>query len=130
MVNGNGSVVENDLLMLELNGAVYAISELAGGSSVFGGSFTKDNKDRGYNSFALLNQISSITPPRLGIVTDSEKYQLSISGTPGEAYHIEFSSDLSEWSSLTKIVVPDSGNTNIDLGSSIDNRYFRAVYRE
>ena len=130
LVNGNGSVVENDLLMLELNGAVYAISELAGGSSVFGGSFTKDNKDRGYNSFALLNQISSITPPRLGIVIDSEKYQLSLSGTPGEAYHIEFSSDLSEWSGLTKIVVPDSGNTNIDLGSSIDNRYFRAVYRE
>jgi hypothetical protein len=130
LVNANGSVVENDLLMLELNGAVYAISELAGGSSVFGGSFTKDNKDRGYNSFALLNQISSITPPRLGIVIDSEKYQLSISGTPGEAYHIEFSSDLSEWSVLTKIVVPDSGNTNIDLGSSIDNRYFRAVYRE
>ena len=130
LINANGSVVENDLLMLQLNGAVYAISEMAGGSSVFGGSFTKDNKDRGYNSFALLDQISSIKPPRLGIVIDSEKYQLSISGAPGEVYYVEFSSNLAEWLGLTKIVIPESGSTNIELGSSIDNRYFRAVYRE
>jgi hypothetical protein len=130
LVNANGSVVENDLLMLQLNGAVYSISELAGGNSVIGGSFTKDSKDRGYNSFALLNQISSITPPRLGIVIDSEKYELSISGASGEVYHVEFSSNLTEWLGLTKVVIPESGNTTIDLGSSINNRYFRAVYRE
>jgi hypothetical protein len=130
LVNADGSVVKNDLLMLQLNGAVYAISELAGGSSIFGGSFTKDNKDRGYNSFALLNQISSITPPRLGMVIDSENYQLSISGAPGEIYHVEFSSDLAEWSGLAKVVIPENGSINIELGSSIDNRYFRAVYRE
>jgi hypothetical protein len=130
LVNADGSVVKNDLLMLQLNGAVYAISELAGGSSIFGGSFTKDNKDRGYNSFALLNQISSITPPRLGMVIDSENYQLSISGAPGEIYHVEFSSDLVEWSGLAKVVIPENGSINIELGSSIDNRYFRAVYRE
>ncbi|MDP6893342.1 MAG: delta-60 repeat domain-containing protein, partial [Verrucomicrobiota bacterium] len=130
LVNANGSVVENDLLMLQLNGAVYAISEMAGGSSIFGGSFTKDNKDRGYNSFALLHQISSIKPPRLGIVIDSATYQLSISGAPGEVYHVEFSSNLAEWLGLTKVVIPESGSTNIELGSSIDNRYFRAVYRE
>ncbi|MBD29096.1 MAG: hypothetical protein CMO38_07605 [Verrucomicrobiaceae bacterium] len=103
---------------------------MAGGSSVFGGSFTKDNKDRGYNSFALLDQISSIKPPRLGIEIGSEKYQLSISGAPGEIYHVEFSSDLEEWMGLTKVIIPESGSTDIELGSSIDNRYFRAVYRE
>ncbi|MEC7881752.1 MAG: delta-60 repeat domain-containing protein, partial [Verrucomicrobiota bacterium] len=131
LVNANGSVVENDLLMLQLNGAVYGISELAGGSSIFGGSFTKDNKDQGYNSFALLHQISSIKPPRLGIMLDdAEKYELSISGAPGEIYHVEFSSNLMEWLGLTKVVIPESGSTKIELGSSVGNKYFRAVYRE
>jgi photosystem I P700 chlorophyll a apoprotein A1 len=73
---------------------------------------------------------SSITPPRLGMVIDSENYQLSISGAPGEIYHVEFSSDLAEWSGLAKVVIPENGSINIELGSSIDNRYFRAVYRE
>jgi len=64
------------------------------------------------------------------MVIDSENYQLSISGAPGEIYHVEFSNDLAEWSGLAKVVIPENGSISIELGSSIDNRYFRAVYRE
>ena len=129
LVTSNGSVVKNDLLMLQLNGAVYAISELAGGSSIFGGSFTKD-KDRGFNSFALLDYISSVQPPRLVIITGEAGYSLSVSGAVGQTYNLEFSGNLMEWLGLSSVTIPEDGSVVIDLGPVAGNRYYRAVYQE
>ena len=129
LVTSNGSVVKNDLLMLQLNGAVYAISEMAGGSSVFGGSFTKE-KDRGFNSFALLDYLSSVQPPRLGIITGEAGYSLSFSGAAGQTYNLEFSDNLIEWLGLSRVTIPEEGTVVIDLGPAAGNRYFRAVYQE
>ena len=115
--------------MLQLNGAVYAISEMAGGSSVFGGSFTKE-KDRGFNSFALLDYLSSVQPPRLGIITGEAGYSLSFSGAAGQTYNLEFSDNLIEWLGLSRVTIPEEGTVVIDLGPAAGNRYFRAVYQE
>jgi hypothetical protein len=79
LINGDGSRTRNELGMLYLNGPVYSVSENPGGSSIFGGSFTKD-KERGYNSFALLDHISSVRPPELGIVLGEAGYQLTVEG--------------------------------------------------
>ena len=40
LINGDGSLADNELGILSLNGPVYSVSELPGGSSVIGGSFT------------------------------------------------------------------------------------------
>ena len=129
LINGDGSIAGNELGMLQLNGPVYAVSELPGGSSVFGGSFTKD-KDRGFNSFALLDYLSSVQPPRLGILTGETGYQLTVSGAAGQTYYLEFSGNLIEWLGLSKVTIPEEGTVVIDLGPSAGNRYYRAVYRE
>jgi hypothetical protein len=129
LINGDGSLANNELGMLSLNGPVYSVSELPGGSSVFGGSFTKD-KDRGFNSFALLDYLSSVQPPRLGIVTGEAGYSLSVSGAVGETYNLEFSGNLIEWLGLSRVTIPEDGTVVIDLGPAAGNRYYRAVYQE
>jgi len=129
LINGDGSIANNELGMLSLNGPVYSVSELPGGSSVFGGSFTKD-KDRGFNSFALLDYLSSVQPPRLGIVTGEAGYSLSVSGAVGQTYTLEFSGNLNEWLGLSKVTIPEEGTVVIDLGPAAGNRYYRAVYQE
>ena len=129
LINGDGSLANNELGMLSLNGPVYSVSELPGGSSVFGGSFTKD-KDRGFNSFALLDYLSSVQPPRLGIVTGEAGYSLSVSGAVGQTYNLEFSGNLIEWLGLSRVTIPEEGTVVIDLGPAAGNRYYRAVYQE
>ena len=130
LVNIDGSIEENELLTLGLNGTVYSISEFAGGNSVFGGSFSKDNKESGYNGFALLNQISSIKPPRLKLIVNKGGFDLSIDGSAGEAYYLEYSKNLNDWSGMTKVVIPENGIAIIELGSPVDSRYFRVLYME
>ena len=129
LINGDGSIADNKLGMLNLNGAVYAVSELPGGSSVFGGSFIKRD-ERGYNRFALLDYLSSVQPPRLGIVTGEAGYSLSVSGAAGQTYTLEFSGNLIEWLGLTEVTIPETGTVVIDLGPAAGNRYYRAVYQE
>ncbi len=129
LINGDGSLADNKLGMLNLNGAVYSVSELPGGSSVFGGSFIKRD-ERGYNRFALLDYLSSVQPPRLGIVTSEAGYSLSVSGAAGETYTLEFSGNLNEWLGLTEVTIPEEGTVVIDLGPAAGNRYYRAVYQE
>ena len=129
LINGDGSLANNKLGMLNLNGAVYSVSELPGGSSVFGGSFIKRD-ERGYNRFALLDYLSSVQPPRLGIVTGEAGYSLSVSGAAGQTYTLEFSGNLNEWLGLTEVTIPEEGTVVIDLGPAAGNRYYRAVYQE
>ena len=115
--------------MLSLNGPVYSVSELPGGSSVFGGSFIKRD-ERGYNRFALLDYLSSVQPPSLGLLTGEAGYRLTVSGAAGQTYYLEFSGDLIEWLGLSRVTIPEEGTVVIDLGSAAGNRYYRAVYRE
>ena len=129
-MNIDGSIEENELLTLGLNGTVYSISEFAGGNSVIGGSFSKNNKDRGYNGFALLNQISSIKPPMLNLIANNDGFDLSIDGSAGEAYYLEYSKDLNDWTGMTRVVIPESGSAIIELGIPVDSRYFRVLYME
>jgi len=129
LINGDGSRTRNELGMLYLNGPVYSVSENPGGSSIFGGSFTKD-KERGYNSFALLDHISSVRPPELGIVLGEAGYQLTVEGATDRRYHLEFSDNLIDWEGLTEVLIPDQGTVVIDLGQFTGSRYYRAVYNE
>ena len=115
--------------MLYLDGPVYSISENPGGSSIFGGSFTKV-KEHGYNSFAVLDHISSVQPPRLGIILGEAGYQLTVSGAADQTYYLEFSGDLIEWLGLSRVTIPEEGTVVIELGPAAGNRYYRAVYRE
>ncbi|HJN89164.1 MAG TPA: Calx-beta domain-containing protein, partial [Verrucomicrobiota bacterium] len=129
LINGDGSLANNELGMLSLNGPVYSVSELPGGSSVFGGSFIKRD-ERGYNRFALLDYLSSVQPPSLGLLTGEAGYRLTVSGAAGQTYYLEFSGDLIEWLGLSRVTIPEEGTVVIDLGSAAGNRYYRAVYRE
>ena len=129
LINGDGSLANNKLGMLNLNGAVYSVSELPGGSSVFGGSFIKRD-ERGYNRFALLDYLSSVQPPRLDIVTGETGYSLSVSGAVDQTYTLEFSGNLIDWLGLTEVTIPEEGTVVIDLGPAAGNRYYRAVYQE
>jgi hypothetical protein len=129
LINGDGSRARNELGMLYLNGPVYSVSENPGGSSIFGGSFTKD-KERGYNSFALLDHISSVRPPELGIVLGEAGYQLTVEGAIDRRYYLEFSDNLIDWQGLTEVLIPDEGTVVIDLGQFTGSRYYRAVYEE
>jgi hypothetical protein len=129
LLSDDGSLVRNDLNMLHLNGTVYSVSELAGGSTVVGGSFTKV-KELGYNNFAILDHISSVRPPLLGILAEKNGFQLTVAGDTGQDYHLEFSDDLNVWLPLTKVTIPDRGDVAIDLGQFSGSRYYRAVYEE
>jgi len=129
LINGDGSLADNELGMLYLDGPVYSISENPGGSSIFGGSFTKV-KEHGYNNFAVLDHISSVQPPRLGIILGEAGYQLTVSGAADQTYYLEFSGDLIEWLGLSRVTIPEEGTVVIELGPAAGNRYYRAVYRE
>ena len=129
LINGDGSLADNELGMLYLDGPVYSISENPGGSSIFGGSFTKV-KEHGYNNFAVLDHISSVQPPRLGIILGEAGYQLAVSGAADQTYYLEFSGDLIEWLGLSRVTIPEEGTVVIELGPAAGNRYYRAVYRE
>ena len=84
----------------------------------------------GFNSFALLDYISSVQPPRLVIITGDAGYSLSVSGAVGQTYNLEFSGNLMEWLGLSSVTIPEDGSVVIDLGPPAGNRYYRAVYQE
>ena len=65
----------------------------------------------------------------IGIVNKGG-FDLSIDGSAGEAYYLEYSKDLNDWSGMTKVVIPESGIAIIELGSPVESRYFRVLYME
>ena len=99
-------------------------------SSSFGGAFTKQLDERGYNNFAIVDHLSSIQPAVLSIQFVRDQYELVINGEPNQVYSIHYSDNLHDWNILTNVSMPANGNKIIQLGPFDGNRYFRAVHDE
>jgi len=130
IINRSGDIYNNKLNMLGLNGTIYSLFELPGGSSSFGGAFTKQLDERGYNNFAIVDHLSSIQPAVLSIQFVRDQYELVINGEPNQVYSIHYSDNLHDWNILTNLSMPANGNKIIQLGPFDGNRYFRAVHDE
>ena len=66
----------------------------------------------------------------LNLIANNDGFDLSIDGSAGEAYYLEYSKDLNDWTGMTRVVIPESGSAIIELGIPVDSRYFRVLYME